>query len=71
MTISTNPDNFEVECDFCGITEEFEKDLSARFDEDNGFFSMIEQLKADGWKIYKSDTGEWSHLCPGCNIPES
>jgi len=67
MAIHIEVDHFEIECDFCGITEEFEKNISAKFDEDNGFFDMISSLKDDNWNIYKSDNGEWGHLCPDCN----
>ena len=67
MAINDELDQFVVECDLCGITEEYDKDITAEYGEDNGFMSMIESLKEENWKIYKSETGEWSHLCPDCN----
>jgi len=65
--IHDHMDFFEIECDFCGATQEHEKDITAQYGEDNGFMDMIQSLKDDGWKIYKSDeTGEWNHLCQHC-----
>ena len=67
MTIHNRVDEFEVECDLCGVTETFEKDMTAQYGEDNGFVAMIDRLKEDNWKIHKSeDTGEWGHLCSDC-----
>ena len=68
MTINSNEDAFEVECDMCECTQEHEKDISAEYGEDNGFMDMIQSLKDDGWRIGRAtETGDWYHFCPDCN----
>jgi len=67
MSISDNGDEFEVECDLCESTQTHDKDITAGYGEDNLFFDMIQSLKDDGWRIYKSsEGGEWRHICPDC-----
>ena len=67
MSISDNGDEFEVECDACGSTQVHDKDITASYGEDNGFLDMIESLKGDDWRVYKSnEDGEWYHLCSDC-----
>lgn len=66
MTITALSSIFEVECDSCEDTQEHDRDETAGYGEDNGFGAMIASLKDDGWKVYKSDTEEWRHLCPDC-----
>ena len=68
MTIHNHINNFEVECDLCGTSEDFDKDINIKFSVNNVFSEMIQSLKDDGWKIYKSEIfDEWNHLCPSCN----
>lgn len=66
VAINDDIDEFEVECDLCGVTQSHDKDVTAGYQEDNGFMDMIQSLKDEGWKIYKSYMGEWNHLCPDC-----
>ena len=50
---------FEVYCDFCP------EDTYMDFGRDE-WSDMIAELKADGWKIFKDDDGNWTHKCPDC-----
>lgn len=54
---------FEVFCDQVGCTE------SKEFYTDGDWHQMIAELKAEGWRIIKEDSG-YSHMCPNC-IEES
>lgn len=58
MTIEKDPMGFgyAIYCDFCEFWREVD---------DDDFFSMIEEVKTDGWKIFEED-GEWKHKCPDC-----
>lgn len=51
---------FEVSCDKCPNECE-------TFDTDDGWQAMIDQLRKDGWKIYKDEKGEWTHIGPACS----
>ena len=45
----------EVECDDCGLTDEYEGD----------FNDCIDDLKADNW-IIKRENGSFTHCCGDC-----
>ena len=49
-------DNFTVFCDHCSYDELMDEE---------SFYSVIDQMKEDGWRISKVD-GEWDHKCPSC-----
>lgn len=48
---------FTVHCDECSYLEEFDEET---------WGEMISAIKAEGWRISKSDEGEWRHSCPNC-----
>ena len=53
------PGNLDIifHCDTCFETKEFHNE---------GFFqTMMNELKAEGWKI-KKVKGYWEHYCPEC-----
>lgn len=53
--------NFDVSCDNCGYSEEFDgPDWNA----------MIADVKAAGWKNVRVN-GEWENHCPSCCGPEA
>lgn len=43
-------------CDDCGEHSEI----------GDNFNQVISDIKADGWKIYKDENGDWIHLCTSC-----
>ena len=49
-------DCFELECDRCGVSEEF-----CSFDEALDF----KRDRSNGWRS-TNETGEWEDLCPDC-----
>lgn len=49
-------DCFEVECDTCSGTENY----------DGSFMDTVENMKDDGWKISCIDDGDFEHTCPDC-----
>lgn len=69
MTIQSETYIWLVECDNCETTEEFDRP-SKDFDQEY-FFEMVQQLKEDGWQIFKDSLGYWNHLCPECNEKNS
>ena len=58
MTLQKDPMGFgyEIYCDFCEYW---------RAVDDDDFFAVIEEVKAEGWKIFKDDD-DWKHKCPDC-----
>jgi len=48
---------YEVMCDFCDHSEEF--------DTDGDFQELLNRMKELGWENFKED-GEWVHKCPIC-----
>lgn len=51
----------EVECDECPSESE-------TFEIDDGWQTMIDQLMADGWQIFKDENGKWTHIGPAHSV---
>lgn len=56
MTIYGRNRDFDIECDFCGMSTESDAD---------SWQGMIEDIKAQGWRTFKKD-GEWVQKCASC-----
>jgi len=50
---------FDMDCDECGQTEFFDRTY---------FKDFIAEAKMSGWKIFKDEVGDWTHLCPSCAL---
>ena len=50
-------ESFNVQCDFCSHSEEFETD--------GDWHAMIDRAKDLGWRFFK-DGSEWKSKCPDC-----
>lgn len=50
-------------CDTCATNPEFYHGESFR--------AALDAAKADGWRAWKDDAGNWCHACPGCTGKES
>jgi hypothetical protein len=48
---------YEIECDECGTTGEYEADR---------WHDLMEQIKDDGWRSHRGDNGAWEHYCYDC-----
>lgn len=49
---------FVVYCDECS-DETHETDAEEWGD-------MLAEIRAEGWRVYKDDAGDWTHACPSC-----
>ncbi len=60
MITQYGKDSFDVDCDFCGFSQEYETD---------SWSELMDLMKEEGWRNSKAK-GEWEHHCPACSGPE-
>jgi hypothetical protein len=58
MTIHRDDGEYKCVCDDCGY--EMPSDGMDDFED------FVEEVKAEGWRMYKDKGNDWVHICPTC-----
>lgn len=58
--IESTPEDFEIHCDECADATSINRDDAPEWSD------MIDEIKAEGWRIISAGEHGWRHLCPAC-----